>query len=445
MMSRLIKIILSTVFVGVIVILTFNILLPSFKDPNSRVYSSSYGYPARQRAKGQPIVVETALAQSTPLEDSLAAPGEAVPLEEIEINPQIKGIVAEVYVAEGEKITQGQPLVKIEPSEYEAKVNLARNNLEIAQSQLELLKTSAKGRLQRLEKNAAVAETQLQQAEMKIQQIKGIMPELTPDNLPESEEQVTIIRRVLQETKQLIKKIRPTQEKLSLTQTTIAQQIDKGRLELTNRQLKLEMAVQDLQRTVISAPADGLVSQVNAARGELVYPGNRSPLLTINGQVTFKAYVDQTQLNALQVSDRATVYLNAYPGQTFSGKVIKINPTVETTANRRYKRGINQQYTYAVWIDLEDIDLPPGVQGYAQFKLVQNSITIPEGSVTHLSGGEGMVMVVDSGHAVVKAVKLGKKFHDLRQVLAGLEAGEPVVIHPRAINPGDLLLSAEGV
>jgi len=439
MMSRLIKIILSTVFVGVTVILTFNILLPSFKDPNSRVYSSSYGYPAQQRAKGQPIVVETALAQSTPLEDSLAAPGEAVPLEEIEINPQIKGIVAEVYVTEGEKITKGQPLVKIEPSEYEAKVNLARNNLEIAQSQLELLKTSAKGRLQKLEKNAAVAETQLQQAEMKIQQIKGIMPELTPDNLPESEEKVTIIRRVLQETKQLIKKIRPTQEKLSLTQTTIAQQIDKGRLELTNRQLKLEMAVQDLQRTVIAAPTDGLVSQVNAARGELVYPGNRSPLLTINEQVTFKAYVDQARLNALQVGDRATVYLNAYPGQTFSGKVIKINPTVETTANRRYKRGINQQYTYAVWIDLEDLDLSPGVQGYAQFKLVQNSITIPEGSVTHLSGGEGMVMVLDSGHAVVKPVKLGRKFHDLRQVLAGLEAGEQVVIHPRAINPGDLL------
>ncbi|NES23522.1 MAG: HlyD family efflux transporter periplasmic adaptor subunit [Symploca sp. SIO3E6] len=418
--------------------------MPSFKDPNSRVYSSSYGYPARQRAKGQPIGVETALAQITPLEDSLAAPGEAVPLEEIEINPQIKGIVAEVYVAEGEKITKGQPLVKIEPSEYEAKVNLARNNLELAQSQLELLKTFAKGRLQRLDKSVAIAETQLQQAEMKIQQIKGIMPELTPDSLKKSEAQVTIIRRILQETKQLIKKIRPTQEKLSLTQTTITQKIDKGRLELTNRQLKLEMALQDLQRTVIAAPTDGLVSQVNAARGELVYPGNRYPLLTISEQVTFKAYVDQARLNALQVGDRATVYLSAYPGQTFSGKVIKINPTVETTANRRYKRGINQQYTYAVWIDLEDLDLPPGVQGYAQFKLVQTSITIPEGSVTHLSGGEGMVMVVDSGHAVVKQVRLGRKFHDLRQVLGGLEVGEPVVIHPRAINPGDLLSMDNG-
>ncbi|NET57467.1 MAG: efflux RND transporter periplasmic adaptor subunit [Symploca sp. SIO2E6] len=369
--------------------------MPSFKDPNSRVYSSSFGYPARQRAKGQPIVVETALAQITPLEDNLAAPGEAIPLAEIEINPQIKGIVAEVYVTEGEQIQKGQSLVKIEPSDYEARVNLARNNLEIAQSQLQLWKDYAQERLQALKKQGRLtfAQTQLQQAE----------------------------------------------------QANVEQQIDNGLLIVTNRQLQLETALGDLEKTEISAPTDGLVSRVNINIGELVYPGNRYPLITISRNVNFKAYVDQVRLNALQVGDRATVHLTAYPGQTFSGKVIKINPTVETTANRRYKRGINQQYTYAVWIDLANLDVPPGVQGYAQFNLTKTSLTIPEGSVTHLSAGQGMVMVLDSDHAVVKQVQLGRKFHTQRQVLAGLEVGEQVVLHPRAINPGDLLLSAAGV
>ncbi len=439
MISRLIKIALVILFVGTIIILTFNILLPSFSDPNSRIYASSFGYPALQRAKGEPIVVETALAQITPLEDNLAAPGEAVPLADIELSPQVKGIVAEVYVTEGEQIKKAQPLIQIEPSDFEARVNLARNNLEIAQSQLQLLKNSAQGRLQKLEKSVSAAETQLEQAEMNIKQIQEIIPEATQEKSTESKGQVKIVRRVLQQTKKLINKIRPTQEKFSLTQATLTQQIDKGRLAVINRQLQLETTLRDLERTVIYAPSDGLVSQVNTDVGELVYPGMRYPLVTISQNVTFKAYVDQARLNALKIGDRATVHLSAYPGQKFSGKVIKINPTVETTANRRYKRGINQQYTYAVWIDLENLDLPPGVQGYAQFNLVQTSLTIPENSVTHLSDGEGMVMVLDSGHAVIKQVKLGRKFHHQRQVLVGLEVGEQVVIHPRAINPGDLL------
>ncbi|MDJ0846501.1 efflux RND transporter periplasmic adaptor subunit [Crocosphaera sp.] len=443
MRTVLIKIALISLFIGITALLTVKILLPSFNDPNSRIYSSSWGYPARQRTKGEPIMVKTASVAMTPLVDTLAAPGEAVPLAEINIDPQLKGIVAEIYVTEGERVKKGQPFLKLEPSDFEAKVNLARNNLEIAQVQLELLKTSAKGRLQKLEKTVMVAENQLDEAELKIKQIQEMMPQPTAENLEKSQKQVPLVRKVLEETKQLINKIHPTQDKLSLNQVQITQQIEKGRLGVINRQLQLETALRDLERTVIYAPSDGLVSKVNINVGELAYPGNKLPVVTINQNVTFKAYIDQARLNTLDVGDRAIVRLRSYPGQTFSGKVIKINPIVETTANYRYKLGINKQYTYSVWIEIDNLNLTSGVQGYAQFNLVQNSLTIPESSVTHLSAGEGMVMVLESGHAVVKNVRVGRKFGDQRQVLAGLEIGEIVIIHPRSINPGDLLVSSE--
>jgi HlyD family secretion protein len=64
---------------------------------------------------------------------------------------------------------------------------------------------------------------------------------------------------------------------------------------------------------------------------------------------------------------------------------------------------------------------------------------IPESSVTHLSAGEGMVMVAEAGKAVVKKVKLGRTFDNQREVLEGLKPGEQVVPSPRALNPGDRL------
>ncbi|NES84854.1 MAG: HlyD family efflux transporter periplasmic adaptor subunit [Moorea sp. SIO2B7] len=439
MISRILKIALPTVLVGIVVILTINILLPSFRDPNSRVYSSGFGYPALQRKRNQPIEVETASVEVTSYEDSIAAPGEAVPLEEIEIRPKIWGIVAEVYVTEGEQIQKGQPLVRIEQSDFQDPVNIARNNLQIAQAQFQLLNSSANARLEKLEQDAIENETQLREAEVKIKQFKDILAQPTKNNIKVFEREVEIARKRLEETKQLVNKVRTAQEAFSLARVILAQQIEKARLIVANSKLQLETTLRDLERTVISAPTDGLVSQVNIDVGELAHPGNRLPLLTISQNVTFKAYVDQARLNALHVGDRATVRLSAYPGRTFSGKVIKINPTVETAAIRRYKLGINRQYTYSVWVEIDNLELPPGVQGYAQFNLPQTSLTIPESAVTHLSAGEGMVMVLDSDRARVKRIKLGRKFDNQRKVLAGLEVGEEVLIHPRAINPGDLL------
>jgi HlyD family secretion protein len=83
--------------------------------------------------------------------------------------------------------------------------------------------------------------------------------------------------------------------------------------------------------------------------------------------------------------------------------------------------------------------MSPGLQGFVQFDRDKTSMVIPESAVTHLSAGEGMVMVYESGRAVVKKVKLGRTFENQREVLGGLSLGDRVVLSPRALNPGDKL------
>ena len=83
--------------------------------------------------------------------------------------------------------------------------------------------------------------------------------------------------------------------------------------------------------------------------------------------------------------------------------------------------------------------MAPGLQGYVQFDQGRKSMVIPESAVIHLSAGEGMVMLAESGKAVVRKVKLGRTFDSQREVLEGLALGDRVVLSPKSLNPGDKL------
>ena len=232
------------------------------------------------------------------------------------------------------------------------------------------------------------------------------------------------------------------QQTLASTQSNLNQQIENARLNLANNRIALQNALRDLSRTVLDASNDGLVSQVNIHSGEIAYAqnSNSTPLITLTQNIVFRAYIDQARLNAIKIGDQATVRLVAYPGRTYQGRVIRVNPTVQTNGVQTPVRvGIDRQYTYSVWIAIERLQMAPGLQGYVQFSQGKTNLVIPESAVTHLSDGEGMAIAVQAGRAVVKKVKLGRIFDNQREVLEGLKPGEQVVLSPRALNPGDRL------
>ncbi|MHC5728548.1 MAG: biotin/lipoyl-binding protein, partial [Nostoc sp.] len=128
-------------------ILSFTVLLPALKDPESRFYSSGFGYPALQRMAGKPIQVETALVASKSLEDNLAAPGESVAMQEVNVRSLISGPVEKVFVKEGQRVRRGQPLLQLQKAPFENQVNRAGNNLAIAEKNLETVQNSVSKRL----------------------------------------------------------------------------------------------------------------------------------------------------------------------------------------------------------------------------------------------------------------------------------------------------------
>lgn len=495
LLSRAVLTTLVAAPVAAMAILSISVLWPNLKNPESKFYSSGIGYPAVQRLAGKPIKVQTVPVASRTLEDSIAAPGESVALQQVEVRPLVSGPVEKVFVVEGQWVHKGQPLLQLQRAPFEDVVNTARNNVAVAESNLQALQSSAPKRLAELEANVENNKARLAAADTKLKQINSIAEAELKNNIASAKVRLATAEIKLKQIRYLVDQgaiakfqlydmqdvyatrkrellaaqqgVLDTQTKvynnqdfyitrqdnltsdqlqLARTQSDLDEKIASARLNLQNRRIALQDALRDLNRTVIYATTDGLVSQVNIHSGEIADTGNRSPLITLNQNIVFKAYIDQARLNAVKMGDQATVRLVAYPGRTYKGRVIQVNPTVETDATRPGKVGIDRQYTYSVWVVVKDLQMPPGLQGYVQFDEGKTSLIIPESAVTHLSGGEGIVMVGEAGRAAVKKVKLGRIFDNQREVLQGLKPGEQVVLSPRALNPGDQLetQSAQG-
>jgi HlyD family secretion protein len=474
-------------------ILFITVILPSLKDPESKIYASSIGYPALKRFLGQPIKVQTAQVKPRILAKGLAAPGESVALREVDIESLVNGKVTKINIVEGQLVRKGSLLLEIEQEPFQNKVNTITNELAIlerdlqslpklhqenlvelkaevertkqkvvlSQQDLQILPRRQRERLIVLQEDVKNAQAQLDIAQKRLNLLLSFKRDgaITHSELSDAQEihttrqgeLITAQQQLAQERLDMdlelneIKKeytdnqkdLITAQQKLVKYKNTMDKELAIANLNLENKRIELRESLRDLKNSRIYSATDGLVSRVNINEGEIAHL--QTSLITLTKNIVFKAYVDQARLNALKIGDMATVNLIAYPGERFTGKVIQLNPTVETDPSKTGKVGTNRQYTYSVWINIENLKMPPGLQGYAQFDQAETNLLIPESSLSHLSAGEGMVMVFERGKAVLKKVKVGRKFNDQREVLEGLKEGQQVVLYPRALNPGDQL------
>jgi len=502
--NRLAYLIIYLFPIGVMAILTVKVLLPTLKDPQSKMYDSQLGDPALHRLASKPIVVKVATVKPKNYNEGLIAAGQSVATKNVQLTPllNLKGIVEHVYVKEGDRVHKGQRLLKIEQDDYKDLVKQAQNNLATAEAQLASLKASKVAVLEKLKADLANAQNRLSNARDWVAKYDGSTKKGTVDDVEHLKLRLEVARKQLDLSSKLLKEggislnqfyqaqenyylhkqlladaqnvlpstinqgfankdllaqtkgmVLTSQIALEKAKETLDKDLKVAQLNVDQQKVALEMADKNLKRTVIYASTDGLVSGLNINAGELVDPVSSVPLINITQNVVFKAYVDQARLNFVKIGDRATVRLVSYPGQTFSGRVIQINPTVGIVSNVVGLRGnVNSttatqqsnsptqgtQFTYPVWIAVDDLEMSPGLEGYAEVRQqAQANLVIPESSLTHLSSGEGIVMVVEGDKVVPRKVKVGRKVDNQRPVIAGLKEGEKVILYPNGLIPGD--------
>src|SRR5687768_6379251 len=203
---------------------------------------------------------------------------------------------------------------------------------------------------------------------------------------------------------------------------------------------QVALAQTNLDDTIIRAPFSGVAISKDAQPGETVSPVSagggftRTGICTIVDMESLEIEVDvnEAYINRVRPGQDVSAALDAYPDAPIPARVITMVPTAD-----------RQKATVLVRIEFKELDariLPDmGVKvtflredesgGNAQAR----PVTLVPASAIRSEGDQSYAFVVSSGGIVDRrAVKVGGTDGDRLEVLAGLSAGERVVLSPPA-------------
>ena len=162
----------------------------------------------------------------------------------------------------------------------------------------------------------------------------------------------------------------------------------------------------------ITSPIEGTVIKKMANEGELTGPGSPILFLTSNRQSDWvvRIGVSDKDWARLKVGDKATVTLDAYPSETFTGNVTKLAPAADP---------MNKLYEIEVRIGSNGKRFAAGLFAKVELKPVQNrSYTmVPIEAIVEGNGKDAFVYVLDDSRKKVKRMPIQIGFVDGDKVL----------------------------
>jgi HlyD family secretion protein len=372
------------------------------------------------------VDVRTEVIARRDLVSMVTASGIIQPKRKVDISADVSGRVVDLAVIEGQTVDEGDFLLRIDPTAFEAAVR--RGEAMVAQAQAQEAQARA---------NLLQATSAAQRAE----QLAG------GDRLI-SEQELEQAR---------------TQQRVAEAQHQAA------RYGVSQATASLNEAQEALRKTTIVSPMPGRVTRLNIEEGETAVVGTMnnpgSLLLTVADLAEMEAAVkvDETDVPHISYGDSAVVRIDAFPNQTFAGHVTQIANSAILGQGTPAAGQTNQSVDFEVEITLNDppAELRPDLSATAEiitetrsrviavpiisvtvrdpdgkkFQAAEAEMTAPSGAAaapaeraTELEG----VFVLRDGAADWVAVKLGIAGDQYFEVVEGLEGGETVIAGPYA-------------
>ncbi len=176
-----------------------------------------------------------------------------------------------------------------------------------------------------------------------------------------------------------------------------------------------------LENTVLRSPITGVVTARNYDPGDMT---GSLPVLTV-GQLTpvvkVMLNVSENDLATLKAGQDVEVTFDAFPGETFQGKVQRIYPTVDTAT---------RTFEVEVRIANGQERLKPGMFARVSIDLgSRNNVVVPDRAVVKQTGsGNKYVYVLNGSTVSYKRVELGRRLDNAYELISGIEDGDTVVI-----------------
>lgn len=341
--------------------------------------------------------------------ETVVSSGRVLAPARIPIGAALLGTVAAVEVKEGERVTRGQVLVRLEDDEARAAVERAEAALaQIAARKADLQKRRGPTARELLaQARAALAQAEADFARDTSLHADGVLPEADLARARTALELAKSRRRAAEIDARAARADGP--EDLALD------------AEEAQAQATLEGARARLVQHTLSAPVDGLVLAREVEPGGVVQPGATLIDLAEAGDDRLVIEPDERNLRVLAVGQPALASADAFPDRTFDARVAWIASAVDP------RRGtVEVHLALRSPQDFLKSDMTVSVEVEVARK--DDALTLPRALVRDLTSVEPWVMLAIDGRAVRRPVAVGLRGADAVEILAGLDERDRVIV-----------------
>lgn len=323
-----------------------------------------------QPEKGTRIRTDT--AERRDLESVVTATGEVMPLLSSIVKSEISGRIERILVDEGEEVVRGQTLLELDPTSLQTQVNEAERSLEAEQLRLDKSKRNY-DRLKELHEKEFVGEQDYLDAQT---------------------------------------------------------DYDLAKLNLEIAQSRLEDAEEDLSKTVILAPHDGVLTLVNVVEGEVISGAtsvsNGTEIMTIAQlrELFMEANINEVDVERLSIGQTARLTFDAIPDYEIAGQIGDIALSARRDGDVRV-------FPIEVIFSAEENRVRPGISATVDIPInsVEDAVSVLLSAVFFSEEDNSTLVYVKENESwEPRDVSVGINNLQYAEIKSGLEVGEVVAL-----------------
>ena len=208
------------------------------------------------------------------------------------------------------------------------------------------------------------------------------------------------------------------------------QTVDQSQHNIDQAQKNIDYIQKQLNDATITAPFDGIVARLNYKQGDIIPPPTISPQVLIylvdNNNLEADINIDEMDVPRVKAGQNASISIDAFPGTSLEGKVT----SVATIPNAQAAAAGATVYVAKVsFLVPQGMAIKAGMSANASIMTSEanNVLIVPNQAIKTDSQGNNYVEMINGGNIVKQTVVKGMSDSSNTEIVSGLQQGDQVV------------------
>lgn len=286
----------------------------------------------------------------------------SVESDEVDVSPEVSGIIEEIYVDDGSEITKGEQLLRLNTEDYELKLEILKNAKAMAELNYKDLNDgnsenqvkSAKASVRNLDELINGSEVEISYLINDYNQAKSLF-----DAGATSKNVLDQAKRLLDREEAKLRSLRQ-QKEVYLAQLDLVlegastEAVDAADLLVKQKELEIEDLVRQISKSKVTSPVTGYVQTVNYNVGEWVAIGSKTVSIIDSSKLWIKIYVPEKLLYKVSLGQSISLLDEFIKDKEIKGEVVYISSKAEFTPKNIESKENKQEMVYEVRVEIDD-------------------------------------------------------------------------------------------